>query len=67
MRVLALESRRAVEIETLIRTRGGDAFVAPSMREIPLQNNVPAFAFMDRLLLRLGAARVPCHMDELYQ
>lgn len=50
MRVLALESRRAVEIETLIRTRGGDPFVAPSMREIPLQNNAPAFAFMDRLL-----------------
>lgn len=50
MRVLALESRRAVEIETLIRTRGGEAFVAPSMREIPLQNNAPAFAFMDRLL-----------------
>jgi uroporphyrinogen-III synthase len=50
MRVLALESRRAVEIETLIRTRGGTAFVAPSMREIPLQNNFPAFTFMDRLL-----------------
>ena len=50
MRVLALESRRAVEIETLIRTRGGQPFVAPSMREIPLQNNAPAFAFMDRLL-----------------
>lgn len=50
MRVLALESRRAVEIETLIRTRGGDAFVAPSMREIPLQNNLPALVFMDRLL-----------------
>jgi uroporphyrinogen-III synthase len=50
MRVLALESRRAVEIETLIRTRGGTAFVAPSMREIPLQDNVQAFVFMDRLL-----------------
>lgn len=50
MRVLALESRRAVEIETLIRTRGGEAFVAPSMREIPLQNNPAAFVFMDRLL-----------------
>jgi uroporphyrinogen-III synthase len=50
MRVLALESRRVVEIETLIRTRGGDAFVAPSMREIPIQNNAQAFVFMDRLL-----------------
>ncbi len=50
LRVFALESRRAIEIETLIRTRGGVPFVAPSMREIPLQNNLPAFIFMDRLL-----------------
>jgi len=50
MRVLALESRRAVEMETLIHARGGVPFVAPSMREIPLQNSFPAFAFMDRLL-----------------
>jgi uroporphyrinogen-III synthase len=50
MRILSLESRRAVEIETLIRARGGVPFVAPSMREVPLQNNLPAFVFCDRLL-----------------
>ena len=50
MRILSLESRRAVEIETLIRTRGGTPSVAPSMREVPLENNLPAFVFMDRLL-----------------
>ncbi len=50
LRVLALESRRAPEIETLIRTRGGVPFVAPSMREIPLENNPAAFSFADRLL-----------------
>lgn len=49
LRVLSLESRRATEIETLIRTRGGVPFVAPSMREIPLENNPAALAFADRL------------------
>src|SRR6266545_1785351 len=49
MRVLSLESRRAMEIEKLIRARGGDPFVAPSMREIPLENNTEAFLFASRL------------------
>ena len=49
LRVLSLESRRSAEIEKLIRARGGDPFVAPSMREIPLQDNPAAFAFATRL------------------
>jgi uroporphyrinogen-III synthase len=49
LRVLALESRRAAEMEQLIRKQGGDPFVAPSMREIPLAGNDPAFAFAERL------------------
>jgi uroporphyrinogen-III synthase len=49
LRVLSLESRRSAEIEKLIRARGGDPFVAPSMREIPLQDNPAAFAFAARL------------------
>ncbi|MBZ5672936.1 MAG: uroporphyrinogen-III synthase [Acidobacteriia bacterium] len=49
LRVLSLESRRSAEIEKLIRARGGDPFVAPSMREIPLQDNPQAFAFAERL------------------
>lgn len=49
LRVLSLESRRAAEMETLIRARGGDPFVAPSMREVPLENNPEAFAFAERL------------------
>lgn len=36
-RVLALESRRSVEMAELIRKQGGDGFVAPSMREVPLE------------------------------
>src|SRR5712692_589049 len=48
LRVLSLESRRAAEIEKLIRARGGDPFVAPSMREIPLEGNPAAFEFARR-------------------
>jgi uroporphyrinogen-III synthase len=49
LRVLSLESRRAVEIEKLIRGRGGDPFVAPSMREVALEDNPEAFEFASRL------------------
>ena len=49
LRVLSLESRRAAEIERLIRSQGGVSFVAPSMREIPLENNPQAFDFAARL------------------
>jgi uroporphyrinogen-III synthase len=49
LRVLSLESRRSAEIEKLIRARGGQPFVAPSMREVPLENNTEAFLFATRL------------------
>jgi uroporphyrinogen-III synthase len=49
LRVLSLESRRATEIAELIRRQGGDPFVAPSMREAPIENNPEAFAFAERL------------------
>src|SRR6516225_5837468 len=45
LRVLALESRRPAEMATLIRNQRGDPFVAPSMREVPLENNEDAFRF----------------------
>jgi uroporphyrinogen-III synthase len=48
-RVLSLESRRATEIAELIRRQGGRPFVAPSMREVPLETNDAAFAFAERL------------------
>src|SRR5580698_8768714 len=50
LRVLSLESRRAVEIERLIRSQGGVPFVAPSMREVPLEENSYAFDFAARFL-----------------
>jgi uroporphyrinogen-III synthase len=49
LRVLSLESRRSAEIEKLIRSQGGEAFVAPSMREVPLEANSEALAFAERL------------------
>lgn len=49
MRVLALESRRANEIGILIRNQGGEPFVAPSMREAPLEANDHVFDFAERM------------------
>ncbi len=50
LRVLSLESRRADEMRSLIERHGGVATVAPSMREIPLEENPAAFAFGEELL-----------------
>jgi len=45
LRVLSLESRRGAEMAKLIASFGGEAIVAPSMREIPLETNTEALAF----------------------
>src|SRR5712671_5364911 len=45
LRVLSLESRRASEMAKLIATNGGNATVAPSMREVPLASNTEALDF----------------------
>jgi len=50
LRVLALESRRAVEMTKLIETYNGVATVAPSMREVPRESNHEALAFAAELL-----------------
>jgi uroporphyrinogen-III synthase len=50
LRVLCLESRRAEEMATLVRKQGGQAIIAPSMREVPLEQNDEAFDFGRRLL-----------------
>jgi len=49
LRVLSLESRRSVEMAELIRKQGGEPFVAPSMREVPIEENHGAFRFAERL------------------
>jgi uroporphyrinogen-III synthase len=47
--VLALESRRAKEMAQLIHNQQGEPFVAPSMREAPLERNEEAFDFAEKL------------------
>jgi uroporphyrinogen-III synthase len=49
LRVVSFESRRAVEMGELIRRQAGVPFVAPSMREAPIENNTEAFEFAERL------------------
>jgi uroporphyrinogen-III synthase len=47
--VLSLESRRAAEMAELIRKQGGEPFVAPSMREVPLAADAATAQFTERL------------------
>lgn len=49
LRVLSLESRRAKEMEALIRREGGDPFVAPSVQERALDDNTDGLKFVERL------------------
>ena len=48
--VAAFESRMGEQMATLISRHGGIPLVAPSMQEIPLENNSEALAFGQRLL-----------------
>ncbi|GGG91947.1 uroporphyrinogen-III synthase [Silvibacterium dinghuense] len=50
LRVLSLETRRAREVEKLIRAYSGDPLVVQSMREIPLSSNTACIEFGKRLL-----------------
>ena len=50
LRVGAFESRLAAEMSRLIESHGGRPLVAPSMREIPLEENHEALAFGEKLL-----------------
>ena len=45
LRVVSFESRRSEQMADLIRRNGGEAIVAPSMREIPLEDNKEALEF----------------------
>ena len=50
IRVLSLESRRAVEAGKLIRTYGGEPLTAPAMREIPMSSDGPVIEFAEALM-----------------
>jgi len=49
LRVLSLESRRAREMENLIRREGGDPFVAPSVQERAFDDSGEAVRFLERM------------------
>ncbi len=50
LRVAAFESRMAQEMSSLITRHGGEPLVAPSMREVPLENNTEALEAGERLI-----------------
>jgi uroporphyrinogen decarboxylase len=50
LRVIAFESRFAQEMANLISRHGGIPQMAPSMAEVPLEENVRAFDFAEKLL-----------------
>lgn len=50
LRIASLESRRAEEMTRLIAKFGGDAYVSPSMREVPIEPNRPAIDFAYRII-----------------
>ena len=49
LRVAAFESRMAEEMQRLIERYGGQPLVAPSMQEVPLQDNRDVLQFGERL------------------
>ncbi len=49
MTVLALESRMAVPMQRLIEKFNGRAQLAPSLKEVPLEDNAKAFEFFQKL------------------
>ncbi len=49
LRVCSFESRRAAEMRSLIERHGGLATIAPSLKEIPIEDNTTALSFGDQL------------------
>lgn len=49
-KVCSFESRRETEIAALITKMGGDPFVAPSMREVPLEADAATIEFVAELI-----------------
>ena len=49
LKVVSFESRRAKEMAELIRRYGGEPIIAPSMREVPLDENHAAIEFLPEI------------------
>lgn len=50
LRILSVESRRAKEAATLIRSNGGEVLTAPAMREVELETIRPVLEFAEALI-----------------
>lgn len=50
LRIASLESRRSEDMQRLIERFGGQAFVSPSMREVPIPENRDAVDFAYRVM-----------------
>ena len=50
LRVLTLESRRGSEMAALVSNYGGRPLSAPALREVPVESNTEALAFIDALI-----------------
>jgi uroporphyrinogen-III synthase len=50
LHVVSFESRRAELVEELVRTQGGECFNAPSVRELPLEENGPCLQLVRDLV-----------------
>lgn len=49
LRICSFESRRASEMQSLIERNGAVAMIAPSLKEIPIEDNTAALAFGEQL------------------
>src|SRR5512134_4037931 len=49
LKIVSFESRRSAEIAELIRRHGGTPISAPSMREVPLEDNQVVIDYLERL------------------
>lgn len=50
LRVCSFESRKQSEMRSLLERCGAQTTIAPSLREVPLADNVAVFGFLDQLL-----------------
>ena len=60
LRVCSFESRRSLEMRSLLERHGCEATLAPSMREVPLDEHAAVFQFMEQL--RAGRIHVVVFM-----
>mgnify|MGYP003343850075 CR=1 FL=1 len=54
----SFESRRSEEMCSLLERQGARAIAAPSMREVPIENNPQALTAIQQIIAEIGRAHV---------